>query len=715
MRLPDVKVETEYVAFAGGIDRITPAISIKPGFAIDAMNYEHGLNGGYQRIDGFERFDGRASPSAAVYYYATVNVGAGGSKILQVGEGVVGSTSGATATVAYCDPLVVPLLPSGNAQTVALTNVVGIFVADESLKIGGGGLPLLLTMTYTRPSGPHFIGAPVLGGAPASDLDAILSNLAADVYRALVNPAPGNGPVRGVNLLKGVLYAFRDNEFGTACQMWKATASGWAFVPLGFELAFSVGVLSIAEGDTVVGSISGASAVVKRVAVQSGTFEGHTAQGRLVFAAVSGVFLAETLKVGSNVVATIGGPASAINLLPGGAFEFDNFNFSGSTDTLRMYGADGVNRAFESDGTVFVPIVTGMAVDTPTHPHAHKNQLFLSFHGSSQNSGIGKPYAWTAVTGADEIGVGADVSAYSSQTGDVLAIFSRNKSDQLQGSTVDDFVLKPLSTKYGAIPGTVQTIGGTYYFDDSGIRQLTRTQDYGSFNDEPQSELLQPIIDLIRDKVVASSVYRARGQYRVYASDGSGIIVTLKSQITQYGNTIQNVIGMTQLQYPVSVTCACSGEDATGKDVVFFGASNGYVYQGDKGSSFDGEEIEAYLRTPFNHSKSPRQRKRYRKAVMELTTVRYSSIRFSPEFTYGDSDVSAPRIQSASVIGAGGYWNSANWGQFVWSGRLVNAPEFSIEGTGTNMSLLFYSKSDIDLGHALQGVLLHYTPRRQAR
>jgi hypothetical protein len=56
-----------------------------------------------------------------------------------------------------------------------------------------------------------------------------------------------------------------------------------------------------------------------------------------------------------------------------------------------------------------------------------------------------------------------------------------------------------------------------------------------------------------------------------------------------------------------------------------------------------------------------------------------------------------------------------NWESFFYDARVVAAPEFSIAGTGTNLSLIFYSKSDIDLGHTLQGVLLQFTPRRLSR
>ena len=478
-------------------------------------------------------------------------------------------------------------------------------------------------------------------------------------------------------------------------------------VALGREVAFtSGGTYVIAEGNTITGATSAATAVITRVVLESGSWAAGTAAGRLIFASQTGTFQAENLDVGANLnVATIAANSSAITLSPLGNYKCVSHNFYGSTDTLRMYGCNGVNRAFEFDGTVFVPINTGMTVDKPVNITAYKKQLFLSFYGSSQNSGVGTPYIWSPLLGATEIGIGDTITGYAPNPR-ALVIFSRNRADQLTGSSVADFVLDSLSETAGAISNTIQIMGETYGLDDQGIRQISRTQNFGNFDESNISERIQTLVDAMRSKVVSSSVYRARGQYRLYGSDGSGIIMTVKNG---------QVVGFTELQYPVNPTCAWSGEDSTGKDVVFFGADNGYVYQADKGSSFDGAEIESYLRLPFNNVNTPRVNKRYRKAILEMSSVGYTSIRFHPEFDYGDPYYAQHILQTVTGQGTGGYWDVSTWGQFFYDARIVNSPEFNITGTGLNMAMIFYSKSAVDLGHTLQGMLVHFTPRRLAR
>ena len=695
-QLPSVKIETDYVAFGGGIDRVSPALAKKNGFALDALNYEP-VPGGYKRIDGYERFDGRTAPSAANYYWVSITLVDTG---LLAGHSIKGSTSGAVARVA-----------SISGGILVFTMVSGTFVNGETVTRGGCmGLSLLFSLLAPTVTVGTLTSTPVEHGATTALLDAQALNAAADIYRLDVGKVPGSGSVLGLGLLNGVLYAWKNNEQGTAAYVWKQTTTGWQLVPLGWELSFtSGGTREFAVGETVTGQTSGATGVIARVAHQTGSFAAGTAAGRLILSSTTGTFAASELlssNAASADMGTASGGATRITLLPNGRYEILNENFLASADMMRMYGADGVNRGFEFDGTTYVPIVTGMTVDTPLHVGVQAKHLQFSFRGSSQNSSLGLPYQWTPVTGAAEIGVGDRITGYANLTQSTQAIFGRNRVDRFTGTSTLDFALDTLSPKYGAIAYTIQNLGEVYFLDDQGIRRLIAVQEYGGFADQPVSTLVQPLIDLIRGRAVASVVYRHRSQYRVYANDGSGLMLTTRGG---------KVIGITSLQYPIVVTCTVAGEDTTGKDVVFLGAADGYVYQCDKGSSFDGEAIEAFVRPVFNHSKSPRVRKRYRKGILEMESAGYSEIRVTPELSYGSDDLAASRSEVLTSIGPGGYWDSAVYETIVYDSQEVQNPEFSLEGSGNNVATLFYSNSDIDLGHTLQGVIFHYTPRRLAR
>jgi hypothetical protein len=683
MKMPRVSIKSEYTRFKGGLDLETPALSISPGALLQGRNYVCGDEGGYERIDGYERYSGKASPSDAIYYRVACTFSNGGPV---VGDTITGATTGSTGVVITV-----------GSDYINYTKRSAAFGSTEVFRVGA-------TAKGT------FTAAHSLKGETTALLHATALNLAADQYRADIAKPAGTFPVRGVALLAGTLYAFVDNATGTNGEIYKSTSSGWSKITLLNEISFSSGTAAIADGNTVTQLVTGASAIVSRVVLESGTWDAGTAAGRLIIGTVTGGTFSATniLQVGGANKATAASLATEITILAGGRYDTIVYNFTGSTDTRRIYGCDGKNNGFEFDGTTYVPIHTGMTTDTPEKVSAFKGQLFFSFHGSSQNSAPGEPYAWSAVLGAGEIGIGEDISAYSVEA-ESLLIISRNSANQLLGENIDTFALDPLDSEIGAIPWTSQSVGKTYCLDDRGIVQIARAQEFGNFNLSTVSGRIQKIINDVRAVAIASSVYRARNQYRIYGSDGTGICMTVglgKNGLEYY---------FTEFKYFVNVACVCTGEDSTGKDVVFFGSTAGMVYQADKGSSFDGEEIEAWLWLPFNHSKSPELLKSYRKATIEMTSQGHSSIRLSVEFSYGDTDLQSHAIETKEIQGTGGYWDLSNWEEFYYDSKVVSSPAMSLSADGTNISMIVYSKSEIDLGHKLDGVIIQYTPRRLVR
>lgn len=671
-------VQVEYTKFYGGIDQANPTFSIKPGYLLDCMNYEPGVFGGYRRIDGYERYDGRTTPSSAPYWLMPCTI----TGTIAVGNTVTGVSSGATGKVLQI-----------NAGELVLGRVTGTFNAVEVVNIGGS--PVATTTSATRS-----------GAALTNFLAATYKHLAADDRRADIAAVPGSGGVQGVVMYNDVLYAWRNDAGGTASIMHKSTALGWTAITMLYEIKYDTGLVQPAEGATITGGTSGATAVVRRVVNRTGVW-GSTATGSMFVDTIAGTWQnGELIKVAAVTQATAKSLCTQVVLAPSGKHEFEIANFYGQQDKTRLYGVDGKNRAFEFDGTYYIPLTTGMTVDTPTHIRAHKKHLFLSFKASAQHSSIGDPYGWSVIAGAAELAMGENITAFERQPGDVLAIYTRNMTYQLLGASSADWVLKMLTPETGAIEYTTQSIGFAYSLDDRGIIRISQSLNYGNFDHATMSRMVQPTINGIRSKVTASLVYRKRNQYRIYGSDGSGVVMAVEGD---------KVTGFTRFMYPHGVNCAWSGEDSTGLERAFFGGTNGYVYELDRGTSFDDQQIDAFIYMPYNTSKTPRYRKRYRKIVLEISSDEYSEISFYPEFSFGDNDVSSHPLITVTSLGLGGKWDVSSWDTFYYDGKSADTPEFSIAGTGTSLSILFYSRSAIDAGHSLNGAMVHYSVRRISR
>lgn len=686
--------ETSYYPLVGGLDLVTPPIAMPAGRAITAQNY-HPESRGYQRLPGYERYDGRPKPSDASYWVLDFDAG---SAAIAEGDTVTGATSGATGKA-----LIDAVVESGSyvgtdaAGYLVLTNVSGTFVDDESLQVSA--------VTKSTADGT--------ADEEGAENDANHSTWLADALataRALIAVVPGSGRVRGVWSLGGTRYAFRDNAGATAAVLHRATASGWTAVDLGRQVDFtSGGTFDLADGDEIEGATSGATATVERVIVQTGSFSAGDAAGFLILSGQVGTFQAENLDVGANLnVATIAGDSAAITPLPGGEYEFETYNFGGNTGTNRMYGVDGVNRGFEFDGTVYVPIRTGMTTDTPVHLACHKKHLFLFFAGgSAQHSGIGDPYSWSVVTGAAEIALGEDVTGAVPEYATTLVIIGRNKVAVLYGSDAATWDLDFLASDSGGIARTVQKIGQPLYLDDIGVRGLNTTQAFGDFKIGTITQLVEPLIAAKRKggfTATGSMRVRSKDQYRLFWSDKSCLVIYFgRKKPESLPLLLDHVV-----RSPVAV------EETAGEAFLFCG-DDGFVYEMDVGVSFDGEDIDAYLLLPFNNVGSPTTDKRWHKATFEIDGTVANEIGVVAEFSYGDSDQPPGSQVDVSVTGGGGFWNVDSWNEFFWSTPVQGRAEIPIDGIGTNIALAVLSTAADEEPHTLHGVTLHHSPRRLRR
>lgn len=673
----------------GGLDLVTPAIEKDPGVLIGCLNHEP-VPEGYRRIAGYERLDGRPKPSDASYW--VLNFDAGLAAITE-GQTVTGATSGATGKA-----LIDAVVSSGSygasnaAGYLVLTVVSGTFQDNEALQVSG------VTKSTAN-------GTATERGASNDTDDTTWIRDAIETARALIGTVTGSGPIRGVWHFNGVTYAFRDNVGGTAGAMWKSSSSGWTAVSLGRRLRFTTGTGEITDGQTVTGATSGASGVVTRVARRTGSW-GTDAAGLLTFASITGTFQnGENLQVSGVTKAVANGADAAITLPAGGHYEFINHNFYGASDRRRMYGVNGVGTAFEFDGTVFVPLETNMATDTPNHLREKSNHLFLGFPGgSAQHSGIGDPYAWTPVLGASEIGMGDDIVGFADAPGDTLAIVTRNKVGLVGGTSSDDFYLDKMPGDGGAIEWTVQSMSLPTMFDNAGIFNLAAVQTYGDFEAATMSRLIKPLIDKKKKDGVtptASLKVKDKNQYRLFFSDESGIIMDLSGKRPQFG----------LIDYDLIVRCASSAEDSSGNEILLIGSDNGYVYQLDKGTSFDGSAINAYVRLAFNNLRSAQVNKRFHKASIEATGSPGVTLLVSADFDYGSEYLASVGEQSFEMSGSGGFWDEAEWDNFYWDAAVEGLAEAHIDGIGRNISIAIGSELTYADPYTLHGMTLHWSPR----
>lgn len=689
----------------GGLDLVTPPLVVPPGKVLSSKNYEPADEGGYRRITGYERYDGRPSPSDATYWILDFDAGTGTEPT--PGNTIDGAISGASGT------LHLVVLESGSwgvdaAGYLVLFEVSGAFQDNETLEVSATGFATSASVSQPR-------------GTADNALDKTYLQAAWEARRAVIAAVPGAGPINGVWLYKGIVYAFRDNVGQTAGVMHASSASGWTTVGLGDYVDFDTGaVASFVEGETVTFTGgAGGTAVVVAVGITSGSFAGGDAAGRLYVKSITGsITTADAIAGGTSLgTATAQSSNVAVTLPPGGTYEFENYNFGGSTATNYMWGCNSVGRGFRYDGTDFAFIhITGLtdALDKPEYLKPFKKQLFFSIGASLQHSAVGQPMVWNAVFGAAELATGDTITGLEDNPGGVLGIFNRNRTYLLYGDDINNWDLTDYSLERGAIGRSTQDLGVTFYADDRGIHNLKQTDMFGDLKMDSISEHIDPLFQAQKTKIVDSVRVREKSQYRLYYSDNTGIVM-------RWDNNSQHKRGMRfefmPIEYDHVVTSICAEEDTNGFERIFWGSDNGFVYE-EKGQSFDSALIEYAMRLQFCHCRSPRLKKRYHKCTFQIDAPDVVPIQFYPEFSYGDVNQPAqigsgevpPEVQTG-----GGIWDNDNWSEFFWDAQFVGEMEAYIDGQGINASILLRGESNFERPHTLKSCTYNFTPRATKR
>ena len=542
-------IQTVPIIFKGGLNLSSSVLEMQPGEAVQLFNYEVNPLGRYQRVMGYERFDGRPAPSQ--------------------------------------------------------------------------------------------VKAVELDGYPFSNDDVLAEQITSerDTRRAIIKPVQGSGPIRGVAQYNGSVYAFRDDDNGKYCVMWKSGVNGWE---------------------------------------------------RVITPALVG----------------------------GGKYEFSVANFGASSSSIKLYGVDGKNDLFEFDGRRFLQIRGPIQGKKPTHLEVLSSQVMINSYqgGTFVFSAVGDP---TDFVNGGEIGAGDEITGLDLQANNSMAVFCRNRTYILYGTSKADFQLQDLSKTTGAVEGSIQTIGDSVYLDDRGMTRLNRVQEFGNFNTATMSQKIEPLIAKYARRVTASFAIKEKNQYRVCFDDGVGIICTF------FGTEVS---GFSTFDLKKVVRCTFTGEDDDGREVVLFGSDDGYIYQMQRGFSFDGEVIQHVVRPAFANLGSPEYKKRWRKVVVEVNTAATARILCTPEFDYSDPYIPfhrpgetipesiAQEIQHEILAkGGGGYWDQGSWDDTRWASALTYTSDIYIDGVSRNISVVFSGEAQDEPPHILNSVILHFSPRGRRR
>lgn len=678
-------VATDYYPFKGGLDLMDPPMTVAPGALLGCQNFEPAIRGGYRRVDGYERFDGHQSPSDADFVTLKLGVVTG----IAVGDSAVqGAISGTVAYIDAANLAVVLVDVSGGVYAVGSVTInASVFTITDIFD--NAGATTALTATY---------------------------NLKKFLYLQQSISALPYTTVLGIFPYLNTVYAIASD--GTHGHLYVATSTGWSEIALGIKIQFTAGVYSSsmeppAEGTVCTGTTSGATFTINRINAMSGTW-GTDAAGWIVTSAITGTpTVGETFKNGSGTILFTYQSNAAQTLPATGKYEFRvyNFNASQNPDTgYRLYAVNGVGQGFEFEGTqkVFCNIDTGMSPDAPTHLEVHASYLFFSFSGGSlQNAGFQLPLNWNPVFGASERSVGENVTFLKEDVSETLVIGTIKRVWTLTGISTELFQIQVYAANTGAIANTVEQPAQIIFMEDRGFTSFAASQEFGDFEANSLSDLIQTLATslAVHDTPVGAIVTRKKNLYRIAFKSGTVLALGMNAQ--------GRFTGWTQCGYPIEPTLyVCGYTQQTGgpmEERAFMADDAGMVYEIDKGWTFDGAAVNAFLKLAYYSSKSPDIYKRYRRLRTDLRPEGWLSLVLAVDFDYGNR--TAQNNFPLQFTTPGGLWDVSIWDTFLWDSPQYTQAVMKVEGEGYNIGLFFSSSGDTDFPYTLYGASLQWSRR----
>ena len=689
-----MSTKIEYTPLTGGLDVISGALNVKPGRMSDCLNFEQVFGKqGYRRIDGYERYDGRAEPHKASYYVMRFTEGA-----TVIAPGDVVTNGGASAEVLLVEVESGEWADGDAAGRLMLILPFGSFTAGTMLQVSLSDVA-------------RIDGSVAVGGIYEPLNDTYLA-LARETLRADIQKVPGSGSILGVAVYRGEVYAARNAADGKTAALYRSSSGGWVLVRAGLlpggRFRFDVANFSGSSKTVTLFGVDGKNRPFKwdgTTFTPMAPIYGSQGSSSTAVAVGTGaknftiVESARSWAVGQQLIAH--STANAANRMVGTVT-----SYAGTALALNVTEAEG--SGLPSDWE----IASADFTDKPYLVADHRDHLFLAYPlGQLQTSNLGDPMTYTST--AALFGVGDEITGLASMKGAVMGVFCLNKISVLSGASAMDWAMEMYSQSAGAKRDTVQEMSGNALFlDDRGLTSLQATQNFGDFEPSIFSRDIKPLLDVFTPSVIGSRLAKTKFQYRLYTENGTRLTATI---LTPEAAVRPQDVAFTRQQYADLPTCTAHGDMDDGSEGLFFGTTDGYVMREDVGVSFDGKPISAVMRLHFNQLKSPSNKKRFRKLEMELDAPDTVAIKFRQQFDYADGTYASGLTNEAIAIGAGGQWGVSGWDQFYWSLPIATQAEANIDGVGRNMGLLIWHESAFDQSFTLQGLLLQYSIMGLAR
>ena len=656
--------ETFRIEFKGGlITNLSPlqqAINA-PGSARILRNYEPSIDGGYKRIQGYEKFD-----SAIIAPYGNPVVNGASQSGTSLALRAIHTTPAVGDTLTIAGVSGTYTVASGGVSYNATRDEVTLTLTSSlASSPANGAVVTFVTVTTEN----YANGMTYFNGKAVVAMNADLVETSGSGYTKINKPNYGTPLVDGASQTGTTLVADAFDTFPQA---------GDVFTIAGIDKVYRV--------ETTVSSYSHSGTKEVNITIDPALASSPADNAAITF-------------ISSD-------REGAVNT------RFDEVDFTGTTTLVIV---DETNAPALYNGTTFTVLdsapsdVIGAKVVA-----THKNHIF---YGKGRVLSFGAPLTtsdFESGNGAGSIGLDADIVAIKSFR-DQLIVFTTSSIFRLNGDALATFNLQPITRDIGCTQtDSVQEIGGDVVFmAPDGLRLLSATERIGDFGLAPITKKIQgtfnEFVKLHTD--FFSLVVRNKSQYRLFGwndnftrPNAQGILFT---QFASPGE--ESVIDFAETR-GIQVT-ACASVYSGNTEFVIFSGKEGFLHRMENDtSSFDGNNIATTFATPFYPINDPRLRKTIYKAQFYLDPEGRVNFDLNLKFDFDESgSVIMPAVTFTNASSnASQFYGTGVFGTATFGAKLQKVFSAQTVGSGNTVSAQFEADNNTDVPYALDALTLEY-------
>ena len=656
--MPD-QSQTSPSAFVceGGLIKSRSTFIMQPGQALELLNFEPDIEGGYKRINGFRKQINHIVPQTSASTEKVLMVANFANKVVAArGEKIFSSASTELATK----------IASGTGMT------------------GSGTITVDSTTGFTDP-----------GGSGTATLQI---NSEIFTYTG-VTSTTFTGVTRAQSSTSAATHAVNDavSESWTERDNGRSSAGKYNFERYNFDGNDKLIVVDGANSPTIFNTSLSATDVTSP----------NAATGKVT--QLGADISSSTTMSGSGTItvkSTTGFNSSGSVLI-----NSEIFTYTGKTSTTFT----GVTRAASSstaDDHVIGDIVADLFPPTVTgakHVVAFKEHMFYAGMSSTpQELVFSVPFEesnFSVAIGGGSIRVDDTIVGLKVFRSD-LFIFCENRIFKLSGTSQADFSMVAVTRNIGCVNGdTIQEFAGDLIFlGPDGLRTIAGTARIGDVELGTISANVQSIFDenLVDAALFESVVIPDKTQYRIFfAKDGQGedntrgVICVMKGQNFEFAE-------LRGIKPSATDTFVEAGDV-----LVLHGGYDGYIHRQEKGNDFDGTKVSGRYRSPDLTFGDPGIRKHMQRVIVNYKPESAINADMFVRYDYEDRNSSRPAAYPLDSEDVVAIYGTSTYGTPTYGGASQPLLRQSVEGSGFAVALRVNDNATT-APYSLKGFQLEY-------